>query len=133
MTREEAFWARFEEGEVPDHRPDLGPCWIWTGATNKVSRYGQVYDWRTKTSGYAHRLAFELAGGEIPEGHQVDHLCRVRPCGRPSHLEAVTGAVNIQRGHEARGVEDPALCACGAVISKRNVRCRDCYLAGVVR
>lgn len=46
----------------------------------------------------AHRFAYELAHGSIPEGMTIDHKCRVRHCVRPSHLEPVTGKVNILRG-----------------------------------
>jgi len=47
---------------------------------------------------YAHRLAYERARGPIPEGKQVDHLCRQRDCVNPEHLELVTQVENIRRG-----------------------------------
>lgn len=129
--REARFWGRFEEGPPPDHRPDLGPCLLWTGSRNPRNHYGQVYDWELGRTSTIHRVAYRLVHGPIPEGLQVDHLCHVRLCGRPHHLEAVTGAVNIQRGHEARGVSAVIRCRCGATISRRNRECRACYLAGV--
>lgn len=46
----------------------------------------------------AHRVAYELAKGPIPEGLVIDHLCRVRNCVRPDHLEAVTNIENMRRG-----------------------------------
>jgi len=47
---------------------------------------------------YAHRLAYERAKGSIPAGLQIDHLCRVRECVNPDHLEAVSQRENIRRG-----------------------------------
>ncbi len=47
-----------------------------------------------------HRYAFELAGGTIPEGYQLDHKCCNRRCIEPSHLEAVTSSQNVQRSYD---------------------------------
>ncbi|MFD5161031.1 HNH endonuclease signature motif containing protein [Streptomyces hawaiiensis] len=49
----------------------------------------------------AHRYAYALAYGSVPDGLVVDHLCRNRACVRPSHLEAVTQRVNLLRGDTA--------------------------------
>lgn len=62
-------------------------CWIWTGAKNSRG-YGQLkIDGRSR---YAHRLAYEHWQGLIPEGFELDHLCRTRACVNPAHLEPVT-------------------------------------------
>ena len=51
----------------------------------------------------AHCIAYEpAAGAPIPDGFQIDHLCRNRVCCNPAHLEAVTQTVNIRRGHATR-------------------------------
>lgn len=50
----------------------------------------------------AHRVAFELAGGVIPDGYEIDHICNNPLCIEPTHLEAVTHAENVRRAF-ARG------------------------------
>lgn len=71
-------------------------CLLWPGATNGRG-YGRVNagggNWR-----YVHRLMFEWFTGPIPDGMELDHLCRVRNCAAPAHLEAVTHRVNTLRG-----------------------------------
>ncbi len=52
---------------------------------------------RSKVKTYAHRVAYELFVGAIPDGLEIDHLCRVRNCFNPAHLEAVTHQENINR------------------------------------
>lgn len=76
-----------------------GDCWLWMGARDRKSRYGRL----TKDSicGYTHRVFYELLVGQIPEGLQLDHLCRVPACCNPDHLEPVTGLVNVRRGMRA--------------------------------
>lgn len=70
-------------------------CWIWTGSTDH-NGYGQVR--RNTVLRLAHRWVYELFVGPVPEGLDLDHLCRVRACCRPDHLEPVTRRVNILRG-----------------------------------
>lgn len=72
-----------------------GDCIVWTGASNRLG-YGSLYI--GKKHYMAHRLAYELRHGSIPDGHQIDHLCRNPSCINPSHLEAVTHKVNVNRG-----------------------------------
>jgi hypothetical protein len=78
---------------------ELGACRLWQGA--RVSGgYGSLkYKGRTVS---AHRLAWQFANGSIPEGLELDHLCRVRHCINPDHLEAVTPQENVRRGHTGR-------------------------------
>ena len=72
------------------------PCWIWK---RKLLDTGYGYRIQQKyKSPMAHKQLWEMVNGEVPEGLELDHLCRVRACVRPDHLEAVTHAVNVQRG-----------------------------------
>jgi hypothetical protein len=64
------------------------PCWVWHNATR--SGYGQ------------HRAYYKRHVGDIPPGMQLDHLCRVRACVNPEHLEPVTLAINCQRNSNAK-------------------------------
>jgi len=70
-------------------------CWEWTGCRER-SGYGSFYMGQRRA--YAHRAAYQLLVGPIPDGLQVDHLCRNRACVRPDHLEPVTQRENILRG-----------------------------------
>lgn len=80
-------------------------CWIWT-AFNNNSGYG-VYKWE-RSSLLAHRVAYSVLIGDIPKGLDLDHLCRVRNCVNPNHLEPVTHAENMHRGSRASKSHCPA-------------------------
>lgn len=85
-VNEERFWSKVDT---------TGECWLWTSRIER-SGYG-----RFKSSGkyhYAHRVAYGLAVGPIPDGLTIDHLCRVRNCVNPAHLEPVTQRENTLRG-----------------------------------
>jgi len=75
--------------------PNSG-CWIWAGSTS--NGYAMAVNWRYPGIVRAHRLAYTHFIGEIPKGLQLDHLCRVRCCVNPNHLEAVSQQENIKRG-----------------------------------
>ena len=92
---DDRFWAKVNKnGPVNKYRPDLGPCWIWTGARSQAG-YGQLRVDNNARLG--HRLSFELHGGVLIKGYHLDHLCRTRLCIRPSHLEQVTQRRNSLR------------------------------------
>ncbi len=87
-------------GPIPEHRPELGPCWIWTACNNKgygQFRIGSRTD-KTKRSVYSHRFTYELLCGIIPKDLECDHLCKNSKCVNPNHIELVTHQVNILRG-----------------------------------
>ena len=70
-------------------------CWEWHGYVN-YRGYGEATSFEDETS--AHRVAYTLFVGRIPDQLHIDHLCRNPRCVRPDHLEAVTCRVNILRG-----------------------------------
>lgn len=77
---------------------DMGhetPCWIWTGRLTE-SGYARFSCGNRETR--VHRAAYEEFVGAIPEGKVIDHLCRVRKCVNPDHLEAVSQQENVARG-----------------------------------
>lgn len=97
----EQFWSRVE-------RTDTG-CWFWTGSYG-VGGYGQLSvrkerGQKTPTTLIAHRMAWELLVGPIPDGMEVDHRCRNRCCVRPAHLRLLTPASNKQYAARARWAE----------------------------
>lgn len=71
-------------------------CWEWT-AGKHAGGYGQV-SWGG-TSRRAHRVAYIALVGPIPAGLQCDHLCRVRLCCNPAHIEIVTAKENTRRSN----------------------------------
>lgn len=83
---------------APAHNPALGRCWWWTACINPDTGYGTFWDGKVLS---AHRWAYEHFVGPIPEGLHLDHLCRVRRCVNPAHLEPVTLAENVRRGERA--------------------------------
>lgn len=89
-ARVRSFWLKVnKDGPVPEYNPALGQCWLWTAS--ETAGYGQFWP------GLAHVFSWMLENGPIPDGLELDHLCRVRRCVRPSHLEPVTGRVNMER------------------------------------
>lgn len=87
-TTEDRFWEKVEKAG-PDE------CWGWTAATYH-NGYGSF--WNGQRTMRAHRFAYERLVGPIPEGLQIDHLCRNPACVNPGHLEPVTRRENILRG-----------------------------------
>lgn len=74
---------------------DENGCWIWKGY---VAKHGYGYQGRVP----AHRAVYIEHRGVIPPGLDLDHLCRVRACVNPDHLEPVTRAENLRRGKNVR-------------------------------
>lgn len=72
-------------------------CWLWTGAIHPTG-YGQMRTPGTRVSTSAHRVVYESLVEPIAPGLVLDHLCRIRACVNPDHLEPVTHRVNLLRG-----------------------------------
>lgn len=109
--------------------------WIWVGARHGGgSGYGLFNLGRPQT---AHRAAWQLFRGPIPEGYHVDHLCRLRICVNPLHLEPVTQRVNNLRGWSVMAHNaEKTHCVNGHPFDEANTlrwgagrRCRTCYYA----
>ena len=88
------------------YKKDDKGCWIWQGAVHK-SGYGSI-KWNGKAT-VAHRVIYEIVKGKIPEGLVVDHLCSVKLCVNPDHLEAVSYSNNTQRAWDRNHC---ATCSC---------------------
>ena len=81
--------------QLPAFIVDSRGCWIWTRGTRKG--YAVRRDGTNKSAG-VHRLNWEAFNGPVPDGLVMDHLCRVKCCVNPDHLEAVTTKENKLRG-----------------------------------
>ena len=86
-TFRDRFWDKVAFSET---------CWIWKGS-KKEKGYG-LCRFPDHGTAHAHRVAYTMVMGPIPDGLQLDHLCRVPACVRPTHLEPVTPSVNVMRG-----------------------------------
>lgn len=116
----ERFWEKVQ-------KQDEG-CWIWTGARKGRKGYECGYGFFYAGSGprrvvNAHRFAYELEVGPIPDGYQLDHTCGNPPCVNPSHLEPVTDAEHKRRHRQTH-------CRFGHPLidlSSGKRRCRECH------
>ena len=115
--------------------PNTG-CWLWYGATSDTGYGNVMVSGRVRST---HRVFYELLRGQIPDGLQLDHLCRVRCCVNPNHLEPVTNAENARRSPLIGRHRPPLLARCrqGHDLTGDNVRwtshgyraCRACAKA----
>lgn len=98
----------------------VGDCLIYQGTDN-----GHGY--RSLGGIYVHRIVHEAVIGPIPRGYDVDHLCFVRACVAPDHLEAVTRAENLRRARVRNGPPQRQPIAHGTTYGyQRGCRCADC-------
>lgn len=112
------FWAKVDkQGPVPPGRPDLGPCWLWTG-TIGVQGYG-LFSFKSRNR-TAHQVSWMIHGlPALGPGIDRDHLCRVRRCVNPGHLEAVPHAENVRRGRAA-SIRNQGRCRRGHLVTEEN-------------
>ncbi len=125
LTPSERFWVKVDKTET---------CWIWLG-----SRRGKDYSAFPLNNKMvaAHVWAWEQENGPVPDGLELDHLCRTHLCVRPSHLEAVTPRENVLRGESfAAANASKTHCPSGHPYSDENTyirpdggrECRRCHL-----
>lgn len=93
----------------------LTGCWLWGGRLTSDG-YGRFFV--AKKLRGAHRVAYQLYVGPIPDGLVIDHKCRNRCCVNPDHLEPVTNEENMRRGHHATKTH----CSKGHRLDEDNVR-----------
>lgn len=119
------FWDKVEKTDT---------CWLWNGSIASGG-YGQFRFQGRMT--LVHRWAYEVTIGPIPDGLQLDHLCRVRHCVNPSHLEPVTCKENLSRGNLNLWQKIKTTCPAGHEYSSTNTfrtsqngrGCRKCHAA----
>lgn len=90
-----SFWAKVDQGAESG-------CWLWTASIGPDG-YGRMYDAPRGKFVLAHRFSVGLVE-HLHDDLEVDHLCRVRHCVNPDHLEQVSQAENKRREMEARGL-----------------------------
>ena len=122
------FWSKVEQ---------TADCWEWTAAKDRRG-YGKVQV--NGRAWLAHRWAYESTVAVVPEGMELDHLCRNPGCVRPDHLEPVTHAENVRRGqggHLNNWQRRKTYCPQGHPLNDANVfhdkqgwrHCRTCHNA----
>lgn len=130
ISTEERFWSKVQS-TAPDE------CWLWTASVDRGG-YGKFR--HSTDSGWvrAHRWAYEHLVGPIPNGLVIDHLCRVRNCVNPDHLEPVTNRENTLRGLNPIGQPRKTHCKHGHEFTPDNIytkpgtswrECRTCKRA----
>ena len=131
---EHLFWGKVEITNT---------CWVWQAAQDQRG-YGRFnVNGRNEK---AYRVAYQLLVGEIPEGTEIDHVCRNKSCVNPDHLEAVSHRENILRGTSPSAIAAAKThCINGHELTPENNypaksksgnprrRCRACHLASGIK
>lgn len=98
-TIEHRFWSRIDKNGPPPppaHCPELGPCWLWTGCTDKDG-YGKIGRGAENASDMkASKLSWLIHNGDVPVGLCVCHFCDNPPCANPKHLWLGTSQQNTR-------------------------------------
>lgn len=109
-------------------------CWIWKSSVDKRAGYARISD--NGKQWLVHKWVWEQMGFRVPDGFELDHLCRNRRCVNPFHVEPVTHRENLLRGEgfPARNAQKTT-CAKGHPYAGDNLyltpreghrRCRQC-------
>lgn len=129
------FWSRVNKcGPINHLRPELGPCWLWTGSKATAGYGTMLVDGRAKR---AHVLSWMLAHGSMPE-RQINHRCLTRSCVNPEHLEDVSVLENLHDSPFTAASINARKTKCPVgheyspentwIDKKRNIRhCRACH------
>ena len=98
QVQAQRFWEKVKQ---------VDDCWIWTACIDHDG-YGDVKIAGRRTR--AHRAAYEHMVTTIPDGLVIDHLCRVRACVNPSHMDPVPNRVNVIRGDSRTNQQSAQTC-----------------------
>ena len=116
-------------------------CWIWTGV-HFDSGYARYRNKSLSSSERAHRVVYETLVGPIPNGLVLDHLCEIKDCVNPMHVEPVTDSENLHRSGITNNSINRAKTHCikgheftreNTIIARNGTKrvCRTCQLAAM--